>query len=140
MLFIFDIQGIDPGLSGFALMPTRETSTTLESKMKKLAMFALSAAVLVSSSAFAQELSRSEVHQQLVQSEQDGLRSYTNASDPVIGSIYQDQAALQQNDADSYGGVAARSAESTARAVMPAAASRDACVGPHSFCDIYAGS
>jgi len=40
--------------------------------MKTLALLTLSAAVLVSSSAFAQGLTRSEVRQQLVEAQQNG--------------------------------------------------------------------
>jgi hypothetical protein len=107
--------------------------------MKKLAMFALSAAVLVSSGAFAQGLTRAEVQQQLVQSEQNGSQYVTNASYPDVSPVFQAQAArAQKNDATAYGGVAASSGAS--RPAMPMAPGHETCVGPNSFCNIYAGS
>jgi hypothetical protein len=107
--------------------------------MKKLAMLAVSAAVLVSSGAFAQGLTRAEVQQQLVQAEQDGSQYVTNASYPDVSTVFQAQASrAQKNDATAYGGVAAGS--SAGRSAMPMSQGHETCVGPNSFCNIYAGS
>jgi Domain of unknown function (DUF4148) len=108
--------------------------------MKTFAMLALSAAVLVSSSAFAQGLTRAEVRQQLVQAEQDGSQYVTNASYPAVSAVYQDQAARLQKETTSYGGATAGSSVSGARVAMSGAAGHETCVGPNSFCNIYAGS
>jgi hypothetical protein len=108
--------------------------------MKKLAMFTVSAAILVSSSAFAQGLTRAEVRQQLVVAEQSGSQYVTNASYPAVSPVFQDQAAkLQHKDVSGFGGVAAGSSMSAAGA-MTRAQGHEACVGPNSFCNIYAGS
>jgi hypothetical protein len=108
--------------------------------MKKLAWLTLSAAVLVSSSAFAQGLTRSEVRQQLVEAEQNGSEYVSNASYPDISPVFQDQAANQRKDASAYGGVAAGSNASAPRATLNDTQSPETCVGPVSFCNIYAGS
>jgi Domain of unknown function (DUF4148) len=120
-------------------LPLYQPVKHLESKMKKLAMFTLSAAVLLSSGAFAQGLTRAEVRQQLVEAQQNGSQYVTNASYPDVSPVFQGQVArLQKNDVTSYGGVAAGS--SAVRAAMPMVPSHEPCVGPYSFCNIYAGS
>jgi len=107
--------------------------------MNKLAMLALSATVLMSSGAFAQGLTRAEVRQQLIEAEQNGSQYVTNASYPDVGLVFQGQAArLQKNDATGYGGVVTGS--SAIRPAMPMAPGHETCVGPYSFCNIYAGS
>jgi Domain of unknown function (DUF4148) len=108
--------------------------------MKKLALLTLSAAVLVSSSAFAQGLTRAEVRQQLVEAQQNGSEYVTNASYPDISPVFQSQAANQQKNANAYGGVKAGSNMSAPRASTTRTQSPEACVGPVSFCNIYAGS
>ena len=108
--------------------------------MKTLALLALSAAVLVSSSAFAQGLTRSEVRQQLVQAQKNGSEYVSNASYPDIPPVFQNQAANHQKNANAYGGVAAGSNASAPRARMGGTQSPETCVGPVSFCNIYAGS
>jgi phosphoenolpyruvate synthase/pyruvate phosphate dikinase len=56
--------------------------------MKKLALFAVSAAVLVSSTAFAQGLTRAEVRQQLVEAQQNGSEYVTDASYPDVSPAF----------------------------------------------------
>jgi hypothetical protein len=107
--------------------------------MKKLAFIALSAAVLASSSAFAQGVTRAEVQQQLVQAEQNGSRLVTDASYPDVSPIYENQLAHQQHGSSAYGGMASGSSASGARLAMTPASS-GSCVGPRTFCDPYAGS
>jgi hypothetical protein len=108
--------------------------------MKKLAMLALSAAVLVSSSTFAQGLTRAEVRQQLVEAQQNGSEYVTDSSYPDISPAFQSQFANRQQSANAYGGVVAGSSVSAPRVPRTGTQSRDACVGPVSFCNIYAGS
>ncbi|QIE28490.1 hypothetical protein SBC1_65940 (plasmid) [Caballeronia sp. SBC1] len=116
--------------------------------MKTLALLTLSAAVLVSSSAFAQGLTRSEVRQQLVEAQQNGSEYVSNASYPDISPVFQNQAEkqagkqaeTQSKNASAYGGVAAGSNASAPRARMSGTQSPETCVGPVSFCNIYAGS
>ena len=107
--------------------------------MKKIALFVMSAAVLVSSSAFAQGLTRAEVQQQLVTAEQDGSRLVSNASYPDVARIYSNQVA-QQVGANAYGGVAAGTSASSSRIANVGGSSHETCVGPVSFCNLYAGS
>ena len=61
--------------------------------MKKIALFVMSAAVLASSSAFAQSqgLTRADVRQQLVEAQQDGSQRVSNASYPDVARIYTNQ-------------------------------------------------
>jgi Domain of unknown function (DUF4148) len=109
--------------------------------MNKLIMLTLSAAVLVSSSAFAQGLTRTEVRQQLVEAEQNGSLYVTDTSYPAVNPIYQDQVAkLVQKNATAYGGVHAETVMSGARISSSGTAGQQACVGPASFCNVYAGS
>ena len=112
--------------------------------MKTLALLTLSAAVLVSSSAFAEGLTRSEVRQQLVEAQQNGSEYVTNASYPDVSPVFQNQAEkqaeTQKKNANAYGGVAAGSNASAPRAKLRGTQSPETCVGPVSFCNIYAGS
>ena len=109
--------------------------------MSKLALIVMSAAVLVSSSAFAQGLTRAEVKQQLVVAEQNGSQYVTNASYPDVSPVFANQVAHLKasngtsDDASAYGGVRAGSSVANMGHV-----SHDSCVGPVSFCNIYAGS
>jgi hypothetical protein len=108
--------------------------------MKSLALLTLSAAVLVSSSAFAQGLTRSEVRQQLVEAQQNGSEYVSNASYPDVSPVFQNQAANQQKNANEYGGVTTGSNVSAPRAALNGGQRPETCVGPASFCNIYAGS
>jgi Domain of unknown function (DUF4148) len=108
--------------------------------MKKLALFVMYAAVLASSSAFAQGLTRAEVRQQLVEAEQNGSQLVSNSSYPDVARIYSNQVAQAKDGATTYGGVAAGSSASSARMANGGRPSHEACVGPVSFCNLYAGS
>jgi Domain of unknown function (DUF4148) len=109
--------------------------------MKKLAMFALSAAALVSSSAFAQAITRAEVTQQLVQAEQNGSQFVTEASYPDVSPIYSSQVArLKSQGYSDVGGMPAGTSASGLRVAMTGSAAPQPCVGPNSFCNLYAGS
>jgi Domain of unknown function (DUF4148) len=109
--------------------------------MKKLVLFALSATVLASSSVFAQGLTRAEVTQQLVQAEQDGTGFVTETSYPDVSPIYTSQAArLKSQDAGDFGGMPAGTSASGLYVAMTGSTAPQACVGPNSFCNLYAGS
>jgi hypothetical protein len=56
--------------------------------MKKIALLTVSLALLASSSAFAQEETRAEVRQQLIQAEHNGLDLVTDESYPDISPIF----------------------------------------------------
>ena len=111
--------------------------------MKALSLIVMSAAVLVSSSAFAQGLTRAEVKQQLIEAQQNGSQYVTNTSYPDISPVYASQVArlkassgIASTDTSAYGGMAAGSGSAAKAPRM----SQEACVGPVSFCNIYAGS
>jgi hypothetical protein len=108
--------------------------------MKTLALLTLSAAALISTSAFAQGLTRAEVRQQLVEAQQNGSEYVTDASYPDVSPAYQSRFAKQQQNTNAYGGVATGSSASAPRVPMTGSQSREACVGPVSFCNIYSGS
>ncbi|MFT4433682.1 DUF4148 domain-containing protein [Caballeronia sp. 15715] len=110
--------------------------------MKKIALFVMSAAVLASSSAFAQSqgLTRADVRQQLAEAQQDGSQRVSNASYPDVARIYTNQVAQAKQGASAYGGVASGSSASSSRSANMSSLSHEACVGPYSFCNIYAGS
>src|ERR1700674_1875554 len=108
--------------------------------MNKIALFVMPAAVLASSGAFAQaqDLSRAEVPQQPIEAEQNGSQLVSNASYPDVARIYTNQVAQAKQGTSAYGGVTAGSSVSSARVAN--GGSHEACVGPVSFCNIYAGS
>ncbi|WP_341319100.1 DUF4148 domain-containing protein [Paraburkholderia sp. IMGN_8] len=56
--------------------------------MKKLAMAAISLAVLTSSGAFAQAKTRAEVYQELIEAQQNGLNYVTDTSYPEVNPIF----------------------------------------------------
>jgi len=64
--------------------------------MKKIGLLTLSLALLVSSSAFAQEKTRAEVHQELVQAEQNGSGLVTDESYPDVSPIFAHQLTQEQ--------------------------------------------
>ncbi|MDR5806264.1 DUF4148 domain-containing protein [Caballeronia sp. LZ001] len=105
--------------------------------MNLVKLAAVSAALVLSSGAFAQSLTRAEVRAQLVQAEQNGSRLVVDASYPDVSPIYQNQVAHANSaDTTSYGGAASTRDSGNARMNMSASQ----CVGPYSFCHIYAGS
>jgi hypothetical protein len=113
--------------------------------MKKLALATVSLALLASSgvfsNAFAQEVTRAEVRQQLVQAENNGSRFVTDASYPEVSPIYAQQVARLKAQNDSgMGADTSGTSASGARAPMHAMTVKDACVGPASFCKPYFGS
>jgi hypothetical protein len=119
--------------------------------MNKYYVFGLSMMLLASagiaSNASAQEKTRAEVRQELIQAENNGLRYVTDTSYPGVNPIFAQQAAqlkLQSESgtgADMSGSSAAGQREAAgkagtgqSRSVIPA------CVGPVSFCTPYFGS
>ena len=105
--------------------------------MKKSILFALSAVLLASSSAFAQGVTRAEVKQQLVTAEQNGSGFVTDASYPDVSPVNVNQVAYLKKQAGnaSVGGTAAGTYQSGSGAPVD-----NSCVGPRTYCDIYAGS
>ena len=110
-----------------------------------LSMMLLASASIVSN-ASAQEKTRAEVRQELIQAENNGLRFVTNASYPDISPVFAQQVAQlkQQSEsgtgADMSGSSAAGQREAAGKAsIAQSHAAIPACVGPVSFCTPYFG-
>jgi hypothetical protein len=65
--------------------------------MKKLAITAISLAVLTSSGAFAQSKTRAEVYQELIEAQQNGLNYVTDTSYPDVNPIFAAQVARMKH-------------------------------------------
>jgi hypothetical protein len=108
--------------------------------MKSLTMLTVSFAVLCLttdlSNAFAQEKTREEVRQELIQAESDGSRFVTDASYPDVSPMYQQQVAqMKAQHAHSGEGVGSSgSSVSGSHVEKPLP-----CVGPVSYCNPYSG-
>ena len=109
-----------------------------------IAIAALAAAAF-SSAAPAQERTRAEVRQELIQAEHDGSKFVSDTSYPDAAIPFQQQAARmkQQASADVGGTVAGSSDSGAAHTTAPShtnkAHSTD-CVGPAGFCVPYFGN
>lgn len=113
--------------------------------MKKIAMITMSVAVLAStgvfSNAFAQEKTRAEVRQELIQAESNGSRFVTDASYPDVSPIYAQQVAqLKQRDTSGVGAAMSGSSNSGQPDTTNHKATADTCVGPVDFCTPFFGS
>jgi hypothetical protein len=95
----------------------------------------------ITSNAFAQEKTRAEVRQELIQAENNGLRFVTDTSYPDINPIFEQQAARLKLQSESGVGtdMTGSSATGTPRVANNHPASQ-ACVGPVDFCTPYFGS
>ncbi|APR38924.1 DUF4148 domain-containing protein [Paraburkholderia sp. SOS3] len=103
-----------------------------------LSLVALTSFGIVNS-ASASEKTRAEVRAELIQAENNGSRFVTEASYPDVSPIFAQQVAQMQQRNGSVGGVAAGTSQSGQRvATTPMGSSN--CVGPNSFCNVYAGS
>ena len=67
--------------------------------MKKLALFAVSLAVLGSTNVFAQGKTRAQVYQELIEAKQDGLDYVTEASYPELSPLNQAKVAYLKQQA-----------------------------------------
>ena len=93
----------------------------------------------VATNASAQEKSRAEVTQELVQAENNGLRFVTDTSYPEVNPIFAQQVAhlkQQKQQGDSSEGSAMSGSSDSGHAHR----SMNACVGPAGFCTPYFGS
>ena len=66
--------------------------------MKKLAITAISLAVLTSSGAFAQSKTHAEVYQELIEAQQNGLNYITDSSYPDVNPIFATQVARMKQE------------------------------------------
>ena len=90
----------------------------------------------------AQEKTRAQVRQELIDAERDGLNFVSDASYPDVAPMFQQQVArLKQPNSDSGVG-AAMAGKSDAGSIKrePPSSSSSMCVGPISFCTGYFGS
>jgi hypothetical protein len=112
-------------------------------KLRHVVSMVLAATVCatVVNDASAQEKTRAQVRQELIDAENHGLRLVTDTSYPDINPIYQ-QRAMQMNAEHASGSGPEMSGTSgEGRKTAPdMTKSKDACVGPVSFCNIYFGS
>jgi hypothetical protein len=111
-----------------------------------LSMILLASAGIVTN-ASAEEKTRAEVRQELIQAENNGLRFVTDTSYPDVNPIFAQQVAqLKQQQsgtgADTSGSSAAghREAAGSSTSIIQGRTSPPACVGPVSFCTPYFGS
>ncbi|WP_144025722.1 DUF4148 domain-containing protein [Paraburkholderia xenovorans] len=102
----------------------------------------LAAASGISINAQAQEKTRAQVRQELIEAERNGLNFASDTSYPDVAPIFEQQVArLKQQTSDSGMGVATTGTSDAGhikRETPPSGPS--ACVGPVSFCTIYSGS
>ncbi|GAB2900963.1 BPSS1996 family virulence factor [Paraburkholderia jirisanensis] len=106
-----------------------------------LSLIALSSFGFVTA-ASAQGLTRAEVRAELVQAENNGSRFVADASYPDVSPIFTQQVARlkkQHSDSD-VGGTSQGTTQSGMRSAMTSVSMSNACVGPRSYCDLYAGS
>ncbi|MGF6597595.1 hypothetical protein P3T23_002312 [Paraburkholderia sp. GAS448] len=101
----------------------------------------------VASNASAQEKTRAEVRQELIQAENNGLRFVTDTSYPDVNPVFAQQAAQlkQQSESGTGAGMSGSSAAGQREAAGKAGigqshAAIPSCVGPVSFCTPYFGS
>src|ERR1700676_5119892 len=111
-----------------------------------LSMIVLASASIVSN-ASAQEKTRAEVRQELIQAENNGLRFVTDTSYPDVNPIFAQQAAQlkQQSESGTGAGTSGSRAAGQREAAGKAGIGQSrsaipACVGPVSFCTPYFGS
>ncbi|WP_118185644.1 DUF4148 domain-containing protein [Paraburkholderia phosphatilytica] len=137
--------------------------------MKKLAIVATSVATsffaLASTglftNAYAQEKTRAQVRQELIEAEQNGLQYVTDASYPDVSPIFAQQVARMKaahaasgmaEDANHTATDAAAGTTDSGKGMDPQGSTMSgmragamntgapACVGPQSFCNIFSGS
>jgi Domain of unknown function (DUF4148) len=112
--------------------------------MRRFTLIALSIAIVATAGtsglAFAQEKTRAEVRQELIQAENNGLRFVTDASYPEVEPAFEAQAAQLKTANDSGIGAAAAGASSAGKSTA-AAPDTDglSCVGPVNFCTPHFG-
>jgi hypothetical protein len=104
-----------------------------------LSLVALTSFGIVNS-ASAGEKTRAEVRAELIQAENNGSRFVTDASYPDVSPIFAQQVAQQQQRNGDVGGTVAGTSQWGQRAASTTPASSMNCVGPNSFCNLYAGS
>lgn len=101
---------------------------------------ALLAIAVTSTGATAQEKTRADVLQELIQAENNGLQFVADASYPDVAPIFELQAAHVKQESDSGMGTEAVGSSTAGKAgVTTARTTSSSCVGPVSFCTPYFG-
>ncbi|QCP49657.1 DUF4148 domain-containing protein [Trinickia violacea] len=112
--------------------------------MNKRLVIALSMALVASAgiatSASAQEKTRAEVRQELIQAENNGSRFVTDTSYPDVNPMFAQQVARTQQKASGAGSEMSGSSAAGKAAAPAAGKTESTCVGPNSFCTLYFGS
>ena len=100
------------------------------------------AAVPVALSAQAQEKTRAEVRQELIDAQRNGLNFVSETSYPDVAPVFQQQVDRQkQENSDSGMGAATAGTRDAGNAMKKTAPSDPStCVGPVSYCNIFFGS
>ena len=102
----------------------------------------LAATVGIAINAQAQEKTRAQVRQELIEAERNGLNFVSDTSYPDVAPIFEQQVTrLKQQNSDGGLGIATTGTSDAGhikRETPPSDPS--ACVGPVSFCTIYSGS
>ncbi|MGF6851381.1 DUF4148 domain-containing protein [Paraburkholderia sp. CI3] len=95
----------------------------------------------VVTNASAQEKTRAEVRQELIEAENNGSRLVTDASYPEVSPIFAQQAAqLQQRHESGTGSSMSGTSAMGTGVAGNAGGTQPACVGPMGFCTPYFGS
>jgi Domain of unknown function (DUF4148) len=90
--------------------------------------------------ASAQEKTRAQVQQELIETENNGMDFVSNASYPDVATIYKDQVVQRKAAPDSGTGAAANTASEAGRAdVASRKTDASSCVGPVTFCSTFFG-
>ncbi|MEW9586679.1 DUF4148 domain-containing protein [Paraburkholderia sp. DGU8] len=102
----------------------------------------LAASAGIAINAQAQEKTRAQVRQELIEAERNGLNFVSDASYPDVAPIFEQQVArLKQQNSDSGMGIATTGTSGAGHIKQETPPSNpSACVGPVSFCSIYSGS
>jgi len=106
-----------------------------------VAAFVAASAVSVTS-ASAQEKTRAEVRQELIDAQNNGLNFVTDASYPDVSPVYQHQVEQMKMLHSGNGPTPSITSETGKKQEAPAnkADSNSECVGPAGFCNPYFGS
>jgi len=96
----------------------------------------------IATQASAQELTRAQVRQELIDAENNGLRFVTDTSYPEVSPLFQRQVEQmpEHQASTAVGSDPAASSEAGKPATTSPRRGSTACVGPASFCTIYFGS
>jgi hypothetical protein len=112
--------------------------------MRRFTLIAVSIAFVATAGtsglASAQEKTRAQVRQELIQAENNGLRFVSDATYPVVAPAFVAQAAQLKTANDSGIGAAATGAWSAGKSTPTAPdTAGSACGGPVDFCTVYSG-